>query len=83
MQHNAQKLQAGWRAEAAAIDCDQRKSRPKAAPSRMITVNGSDVSPTVMMTTMMASTPSIVVASTTVMAPAMTTAVAVTVDLDD
>jgi hypothetical protein len=37
----------------------------------------------VMMTTMMASTPSIVVASTAVMAPAMTTAVAVTVDLDD
>jgi hypothetical protein len=83
IQHNAQKLQAGWRAEAATNDCDQRKSRPKAAPSRMITVNGSDVLPVVMMTTMMASTPSIVVASTAVMAPAMTTAVAVTVDLDD
>jgi hypothetical protein len=83
IQHNAQKPQAAWRAEAAAHDCDQRKSRPKAAPSRMITIDSSDVSPMVMMTTMMASTPSIMVASTAVMAPAVTTAVAVTVDLDD
>ena len=37
---------------------------------RITNINGSDVSPMVM-TMMMASTPSIVVASTTVMAPAM------------
>jgi hypothetical protein len=49
----------------------------------MISINGSDVSPMVMMTTMMASTPSVVVASTAVMTPAMATAVAVTVDLDN
>jgi hypothetical protein len=36
-----------------------------------------------MVMTMMASTPSIVVASTTMTAPAMTTAVAVAVNLDD
>jgi len=66
--------------EEAASYCDQRKSRPKAASPRIININGSDASPMVM-TMMMASTPSIVVASTTVMAPAMATAVAV--DLDD
>ena len=52
---------------------DQRKAGQAASP-RIININGSDVSPMVM-TTMMASTPSIVMTSATVMAPAM--------DLDD
>ena len=58
----------------------KEKAAQKATSPRIININGSDVSPMVM-TMMMASTPSIVVPSTTVTAPAMTTAVAV--DLDD
>ena len=64
------------------VDSNQisRHVRTVRISDRITNINGSDVSPMVM-TMMMASTPSIVVASTNVMAPAMATAVAV--DLDD